>query len=1027
MSNSIRIRTTPGSSANIQLKVEQDFDFLEILSLKISQQDLYTSFCANYGVVVGRVIANKGFGVPNAKVSIFVPITSEDEKNVLIKDLYPFKGTSDKNKDNIRYNLLLSKATCDLNTAVGTFPTKEELLNNDIQIEVFEKYYKYTTKTNGAGDYMIFGVPTGQQTVHMDVDLSDAGTFSIRPYDLINDGFTKELFKSRTEFKSSNNLDTLPQIKSGDRGITVIPFWGDEAQCDIGITRVDFDTNYEFKPSSIMIGSIYTDIAKEDLNKRCNPNKKIGRHDALRTGPGELKAVRVTDYTYDDPFNPKKVIPLKLEEFVLPQGPTSIDDNGAFTVTVPMNLDHVITDEFGNLVPSLDPDKGVATKGMYRFKMKFLEPPASPKRRTAQLIFPSLNRNTGGTAINIKHPSNWPSDGNVGSTDTNNATENARWSENINTWKDASGNLESPAHSIYKDFHTFEFNQIYAISQYMTKYKRGGNRWNFLGVKDVDDAQFNLFPFTTIIKGGGIIYSILRLIIKMIAALMKLLITMVNFTFEIRMQLKIRISLSRFSATFTIIQPCTQIINIQPFNFLKKAGLPLTLECDSDPSFSPPKSISSWECATGNLPVCGTDYMNPGGWFDFAVMLAIPACLPPGSPSPEGKPNGSVKFHCDDPLCTVDKWLCCSLFDLAKDRNVLQYIFQDAWITGTAYMPQYKYKGKKKNRGTKDKFCGPGSDTWGGNNYQGQNCCNRGGGGFGSGNSNNPGVSGDECEKCVVRGRDESDWSNGNTDYHVNRYLTGAKDVDDMIYCPENFPMKIVNIGRTDACPEVVSRIDRCIASQECLIDLYKSIPNPPGCPATNNSPQPSATSACFTGTHYEGGYDTTQWVDDMNLTTYQDPALVVLKFMTNCSQGIEQLFGDEHGCGIVGGAIGGSSCDECEVNDNVWEAVRQVSKLYTDIILNPVDGTPESEDPNAWITWRQPFEADSAQAARFSPSAPNGLNDTDNKGGPQGAIRNNHHLAATPYFYFGLINGGTALDKLRKDYLVDPEKFKDS
>ena len=40
MSKSIRIRTTPGSSANVQLKVEQDFDFLEILSLKISQQDL---------------------------------------------------------------------------------------------------------------------------------------------------------------------------------------------------------------------------------------------------------------------------------------------------------------------------------------------------------------------------------------------------------------------------------------------------------------------------------------------------------------------------------------------------------------------------------------------------------------------------------------------------------------------------------------------------------------------------------------------------------------------------------------------------------------------------------------------------------------------------------------------------------------------------------------------------------------------------------------------------------------------------
>ena len=81
MSNqSIRIRTTPGSSKNIRFKLDQDFDFLEILSLKISQEDLYQPFCANYGVVVGRVIANKGFGLPNAKVSIFIPITNEDQK-----------------------------------------------------------------------------------------------------------------------------------------------------------------------------------------------------------------------------------------------------------------------------------------------------------------------------------------------------------------------------------------------------------------------------------------------------------------------------------------------------------------------------------------------------------------------------------------------------------------------------------------------------------------------------------------------------------------------------------------------------------------------------------------------------------------------------------------------------------------------------------------------------------------------------------------------------------------------------------
>ena len=40
------------------------------------------------------------------------------------------------------------------------------------------KYYKYTTRTNEAGDYMIFGVPVGSQTIHVDIDLSDIGILS---------------------------------------------------------------------------------------------------------------------------------------------------------------------------------------------------------------------------------------------------------------------------------------------------------------------------------------------------------------------------------------------------------------------------------------------------------------------------------------------------------------------------------------------------------------------------------------------------------------------------------------------------------------------------------------------------------------------------------------------------------------------------------------------------------------------------------------------------------------------------------
>ena len=74
MGQSYRIRTELGINKTINVELDQDFEFLEILSLKIQQSEIYTRNCANYGVVVGRVTANNGLGLPNARVSIFIPI-----------------------------------------------------------------------------------------------------------------------------------------------------------------------------------------------------------------------------------------------------------------------------------------------------------------------------------------------------------------------------------------------------------------------------------------------------------------------------------------------------------------------------------------------------------------------------------------------------------------------------------------------------------------------------------------------------------------------------------------------------------------------------------------------------------------------------------------------------------------------------------------------------------------------------------------------------------------------------------------
>jgi len=155
MPKSYRIRTEVGKDKSIKVQLEQDFESLEILSLKILQSDIYNRVCADYGVVIGRITANNGLGLPNCKVSVFIPLTTEDEENPVISELYPYKTLDDVNDDGYRYNLLPYTKSHGGHTPTGTFPSRNDVLTNPTLIEVYDKYYKFTAKTNDSGDFML--------------------------------------------------------------------------------------------------------------------------------------------------------------------------------------------------------------------------------------------------------------------------------------------------------------------------------------------------------------------------------------------------------------------------------------------------------------------------------------------------------------------------------------------------------------------------------------------------------------------------------------------------------------------------------------------------------------------------------------------------------------------------------------------------------------------------------------------------------------------------------------------------------
>jgi hypothetical protein len=382
-----RIATNIGKDQKVTVEIQESFDLMEILSLKFSQKDIYSSGnCAAYGVVVGRVSANSGFGIPNARVSIFIPQSDLDVNDPVISALYPYQTMSDKDVDGYRYNLLPSRQQHGGHTPTGTFPDQEDILTREEVLEVFESYYSFTVKTNSAGDFMIWGVPLGTQTVHVDIDLSDIGCFSLRPYDFIKKGFGADHFDRFYKFKSSIDIDGLPQIVTFDKSIEVYPFWGNEELCQIGITRTDFDLSekgIKIEPISLILMSSITDDNSHAVKRSGKIRRDSGYKCKLQTTTGKIECVRETGgtvYGSDGVTRYPELEFLNLTEV--------IDENGVAMVVLPMNMEYVYTNVFGEEETTNDTNKGIPTTAIarFRFSLDF----DSPKHGVGKYLVPNI-------------------------------------------------------------------------------------------------------------------------------------------------------------------------------------------------------------------------------------------------------------------------------------------------------------------------------------------------------------------------------------------------------------------------------------------------------------------------------------------------------------------------------------------------------------------------------------------------------------------------------------------------------------
>jgi hypothetical protein len=489
------------------------------LSLKLRQEDVYTRFCADYGVVAGRVIVNGGYGIPNANVSIFVPLDEIDENDPVISTLYPYKNVDEKNEDGYRYNLLPYKKEYDGHVPTGTFPDREDVLKRSEVLEVYEKYYKFTVKTNESGDFMIVGAPLGIQTLVLDVDLSNIGCFSLRPADFIRAGLAGPEQFNGDQFKSSTDLGSLPQLVNIKNNIDVTSFWGETDLCNIGITRADFDLRdfgIDIKPHAIFMGSIFSTAEEDFLKTNCKPKKDSGNLCDLVTAGGTILALRQT-INYD--VNGRPI----LEQFSLPEGGKVIDDNGTWLVEVPMNLDFVTTNEFGEQILSNDPAVGIPTKGKYRFRIQYQnENGLNNDILRADYLVPNV-KEWGWTGINPPFGS---------SAQLKSYAFSLDWDDYGDTTTSIGQQMIQEAIDCEDRFYEMNYNKVYTIANFIDRWKWGFNRSRHLGIKEITDrtctTTTNRFPVNDGVRNFDFIFFLANLLITIFSPIFVALIPILH-------------------------------------------------------------------------------------------------------------------------------------------------------------------------------------------------------------------------------------------------------------------------------------------------------------------------------------------------------------------------------------------------------------------------------------------------------------------------------------------------------------------
>lgn len=244
----------------VNVKLNRTTSTLDTLNVYNNLVNTWPTQEAETGVVFGRLMAlqtikdaegnNIRIPLRNVPVGVFNP--SED---------YPTAASVTDNGDRIFLNLKESADPSEYFNIESFNLDKDKLLRSGSQFDSVPDQYKYITKTNDEGEFVIYDVPIGTQIVVFEVDLLKQG--------LTRDEIALNFFPFPPDDDAI--IDQIPNFSFKQFPINVVPAWG---TVQTGYTELDVVVNmdlrkwttYFFPPVSLFAQKLEASVAANAAN-----------------------------------------------------------------------------------------------------------------------------------------------------------------------------------------------------------------------------------------------------------------------------------------------------------------------------------------------------------------------------------------------------------------------------------------------------------------------------------------------------------------------------------------------------------------------------------------------------------------------------------------------------------------------------------------------------------------------------------------------------------------------------------------